>query len=119
MCERTRSNLAALPALRLNSVLRQIAPAGDAGDAQCDDRQLGQVHRAVLRVAGAQQRLGAVVLGAVLEDLGRAAQHDPAEPAPILVVAVDDESAACGFSRMLRTRFSGRSRRFGFSSIVM
>jgi len=62
--------------------------------------------------------LGAVVLLAAVEDFRRAAQHDPAEPRPIFVIAVDDERGA-GFSMMLRTRFKGMPRRLGFSSMVM
>src|SRR5579884_3322525 len=73
---------------------RQVAPAGHALDAQRDDRQVGEAHRAQLRVAGDDERLRAVVLFAAFENFGAPAQHDPAEPAPILVVAVHDEG--CG-----------------------
>jgi len=53
------------------------------------NRETGEVHRAVLRVACDQQ--GMVVLGAGGKDLGPATQHDPAEPAPVFVPAVGDK----------------------------
>src|SRR5260221_7755832 len=68
---------------------RQVAPACRASDAQRDDRQCGDLHRPQLRVAGYDQCLSSVVLRSIVKDLRKPAQHDPTEPGPVLVVAID------------------------------
>src|SRR5215471_9779528 len=70
----------------------EVAPARYPLDAKGDDREAVELHVAVLWIARAEQRLGPVVLGALGEDLGRAAQHDPAEPGPLLVIAIANKS---------------------------
>src|SRR5215472_2738569 len=69
----------------------KVSPARHALDANGDDREVVEHHRAILGVARAQQGLRAVVLGAVAQDLGRSTQHDPAKPGPIFVPAVGDK----------------------------
>src|SRR5438105_13405160 len=69
----------------------KIAPARHALDADGNDRELAEFHPAILRVARPEQRLRPVVLGALRQDLGRAPQHDPAEPGPVLVIAIGDK----------------------------
>ena len=91
----------------------EVAPARHPLDADRNDRKLVELHLAILPVAGAQERLRAVMLGALRQDFGRAAQHDPAEPGPVVVIAIGDKRAA-GFSRMFRSRFSLSGLPFGF-----
>ena len=50
-----------------------------------------EAHAGVLRVARPQHRLCGVVLRPHFEDFRPSAQHDPAEPTPILVIPVRDE----------------------------
>src|SRR5262245_10155964 len=69
---------------------RQVAPACRSFDANGDDGVFCNLHRAELRVAGAQERLRVAVFRPFAQDFGVPAQHHPAEPRPILVVAVDD-----------------------------
>ena len=89
-------------------------PGGHAGDPQRDDRQRLDPHRAVLRIAFPQPGLRAVVLVAVVEDVGAAPQHHPCEPGPVFVVPIDDD----GDARILRDvaqplhRADGRTLRF-------
>src|SRR2546423_6952984 len=45
----------------------------------------------ILRVACPEQLLRLVMLWAAFENLGGAAQHDPAEAAPILVIVINDK----------------------------
>src|ERR1700736_619868 len=70
---------------------RKVAPARHPLDADGDDREVVEHHLLILRVARPEQRLRLVVFGAVGQDLGRAAQHDPAEPGPVLVPAIGDK----------------------------
>src|SRR5438094_126635 len=70
---------------------RKVAPARYPLDADGDDREVGERHSAILRVTLPEQRLRAVELGAVGQDLGGAAQHDPAEPGPVFVIAIGDK----------------------------
>src|SRR6266446_2899163 len=80
--------------LRLTTGLRgrKVPPARHPLDADRDDREVVERHPLILRVARAEHGLRPVVLGAVGQDLGRAAQHDPAEPGPVLVPAIGDKS---------------------------
>src|SRR6266403_1321040 len=80
--------------LRLTTGLlgRKVPPARHPPDADGDDREVVERHPLILRVARAEHGLRPVVLGAVGQDLGRAAQHDPAEPGPVLVPAIGDKS---------------------------
>src|SRR5262245_6899878 len=71
-------------------VHRQVSPACRSFDANGDDGVFCNLHRAELRVAGAQERLRVAVFRPFAQDLRVPAQHHPAEPRPILVVAVDD-----------------------------
>ena len=64
-----------------DAMLRSLADA---------HRQIAELHRPVLRIAGNQQRLRPIVLGPGVQNFSASAQHDPAEPAPILVPAIDD-----------------------------
>ena len=88
----------------------KVTPARHVFDANRDDREAVERHPAILGVARAEQRLRPVVLGAVGEDLGGAAPHDPPEPAT---------KAASGFSVIFRRRFNDLASPFGFWSIVM
>src|ERR1700716_2680361 len=69
----------------------QVAPACRSLNANGDDGILCNLHGAELRIAGTQQRLRLLVFCAAAQDFGTPAQHDPAEPCPILIVAVDDQ----------------------------
>ena len=65
--------------------------------------------RGELGVAGAQCGVGPLVLGAGVENLGAALEHDPGEPGPVLVVPVDDEGGK-GVLAQVREALSGRRR---------
>src|SRR5262249_10351951 len=62
----------------------QVAPACRSLDANGDDRIICNLHGAELRIAGTQERLRVAVFRPFVEDFGVPAQHDPAEPRPIL-----------------------------------
>src|SRR5262249_19040695 len=81
---------------------RKVPPARHARDANGDDREAVEFHRAVLGVALAKQGLRPVVFGAVGEDLRRTAQHDPAEPAPVFVPVIGHKSGAWVFDDVFK-----------------
>src|SRR5919198_3499418 len=70
---------------------RQVAPASRPLDAHGDHRVGCDLHRGELRIARAQQRLSVLVLLPFAQDFGAPVQHDPAEPRPIPLVAVDND----------------------------
>ena len=76
----------------------KVTPARRALDANGDDRKVGELHPAILGVARPEQLLRPVVFGAIGQDLGRAMQHDPAEPGPVLVPAIGNKSGHGIFS---------------------
>ena len=71
----------------------EITPARHPLDADGDDREAGELHPLILGIARPEQLLRLVVLSVDGQDLGRAAQHDPAEPGPVLVIAIGDKSS--------------------------
>ena len=117
-CERMRSNLH-VQAATDHDANRKVAPARHALDAQRDHRQLGKLHGAILRIALAQQRLRAVMLRPIGQDLGAPAQHHPAEPRPVLVVAIGDEGDGRVLHHVAQPLQWPAGCRFGFSSMVM
>src|SRR5258708_12217344 len=75
----------------VGSIGRQVTPARHARDAQRDHRQMADRHRHQLGIARPEQILRPVVLGPRCQQRGWPAQHDPAEPVPVLVIAVDHD----------------------------
>src|SRR5436309_918019 len=73
------------------AVARQVTPTGRPLDPDSDYRQPLDPHRAELRIARPEQHLRLIVLIAAFENFPPPAQHDPAEPRPVLVVAIDHQ----------------------------
>src|SRR5688572_4506183 len=80
-----RPEVAALPSIS------EVAPARHPLDADGNDGQSRDLHDGKLLVTRLQQRLRPAVLGPVGQDLRPAAQHDPGEPPPVLVVMIEDD----------------------------
>src|SRR4051812_42334249 len=70
---------------------REITPANRPRDADGNDRLIGNMHRRKLRIARAKQRLPRIVFPPASQNLSSAVQHDPSEPRPVLVIAVEEQ----------------------------
>src|SRR5262245_34753191 len=69
----------------------QVSPACRPLNPHCDDRIGGYLHCTKLRVTRTQQRLRVLVFWPFVQDFGVPAQHDPTEPRPVVLVAIDDD----------------------------
>src|SRR4051812_45311290 len=69
----------------------EVTPANRPRDAGGNDRLISDMHRRELRIARAKQRLRRIVFGPVSQNLSSAVQHDPSEPRPVLVIAVEEQ----------------------------
>lgn len=96
-------------------MVSQVAPTRCSLNVDGNDRKLADLHGSQLRVAGAKQRLGLIVLSPISQDLRAPAQQDPSEPSPILVVAIDHHSNRRVLGDIRQTLEPGSGLAFGLA----